>query len=1231
MNRRESGTARRRVPLARATAAALAVVLLATQALAVAGALTPRRALAMGDVVSVRASVGDDTWDGFPRTIHYFDVDDSSGSVEATGYCMNMGRYNAPTEVYDAGWRYAEGPLAHIASNGYPNTSCVAGHQLSELGARTATALAVYMQQGYIEPGPRCHIPDGAMDDGDGGYDLSVLGPRNPEVRQAAYDLWSQAQSADGEPGAAVRIYAATSGRVQDMLVVQREVEVTIRKESTDPALSGSSDEYSLEGARYEVRRAGDGSLAATAVTGADGRAVVGLAPHESYYAVEAEAPRGFVLGEERTAFQTGAEPCEVVVRDRPGKAEVTLAKQDAATGGTPQPGLSLAGATFSAVGADGVERRAATDERGVARFEGLPLGPVRIREVDAPEGYLPDEGVHEVWATADQLGPDGVAHVELGGPVGEVPVSFDIEVAKFKGHDDAGPGLVEPAAGVRFLVSRRSTGEVVGSVTTNGSGYADTSRDPSAWFGAGERPAGASGAIPYDPEGYVVSEDPQTVPEGFSPVGDWEVMPEQMADGALLQYIADDHEVTTRVQVLKEDAGTGEPVGLAGFGFQVLDEAGTPVTQEVWYPSHQVLDTFVTDGSGTVTLPDGLSAGTWTLHEVAAPAPYLLGEGDVTFVVPGTPGSGPLLTVRYADEAATGRAVVAKRAETGEPLPGAEFDLVATHDVTSPTGATQAVEGQVMAHVTTGEDGTAQVDGLPLGTGSATYAFVETLPPAGHVLDPTPHEVALSWQDASTPVVEARAESVNEANELQVEKVERNTGEPVAQTRFEWLREGDESGTQLETDADGMLRVSCVTPGTWVLREVAAAPGHVCDPTPHRARVDADGTIHGDWLDVEGGHAAATLANDMTVVEVAKLSSADESPVVGARLELRDAEGGVVDAWTSEEAPHRIERVEPGPHVIVEVEAPRGHERADDVPVEVLPVAGVQRFEMRDEPVEVGAQVDKRQAVDAQGNVTYQVDFRSTGRSWADELSVTDVLEGASEGTCELLGLVTPRARGDRDGLLNVWYRTTADDAAATGGANGTGGGAGADDAAGDGPNATLDGGHLSPWLEGDGRQLDYDGWHLWRSGVRADEPCRLDIGELGLAEDERVTQVRLEYGVVEPDFSTRDDDWSRPGLKDEADPSDPDAGRGDGLAPAVLLARTTAPGTRAVANTAQVDLYRNAGGPGLEAHDADRVATRASAPLPTTGDAGMASAALALATGLGLALAGSRAARRR
>ena len=73
-----------------------------------------------------------------------------------------------------------------------------------------------------------------------------------------------------------------------------------------------------------------------------------------------------------------------------------------------------------------------------------------------------------------------------------------------------------------------------------------------------------------------------------------------------------------------------------------------------------------------------------------------------------------------------------------------------------------------------------ASADGLALAPGGAGYAFVETAAPAGYVVDPTPHEFTIGYQDQLTPVVTIEAMATNDFTTVRLSKLDEK-GEPKA------------------------------------------------------------------------------------------------------------------------------------------------------------------------------------------------------------------------------------------------------------------------------------------------------------------------------------------------------------------------------------------------------------------------------------------------------------------
>lgn len=602
------------------------------------------------------------------------------------------------------------------------------------------------------------------------------------------------------------------------------KVRYTFSKCSANVSITDGNSEYSVEGAEYDIYRSSDNALVSHIVTDASGNAALDLEPNQAYYAVETKAPAGYTLHEGHISFRTGNSAGIEQLKDDPGYVLLHIDKKDSATLGDAQAGATLEGAEYkvTSLSTPGWEQTVSTNKDGYVLVTDVPFGKITVQEIKAPKGYKLDTEIHTYEVHPGEGTNTGTVNLEPEDDFKENPVSFDIEIAKTKGGEDdsweSDDGKGNAAAGVQFQIVSNTTEEVVGTLTTNDAGFASTkdaatcdetsisdakTDDPARpWFGSGKRNAGITGAVPYDAAGYTIREVDSTVPEGFDHVDDWTISADDLVDGTTKYYSVIDKTLNSRIQIVKTDAETGNTVPLSGFKFQVLDSDGNTMSFADPYDANGTVDTFTTDDAGQVTIPQRLKSGKYAVKEIATSAPYLLNSETVGFEVSKDyKDASPITVVKVFDRQAMGQATITKScADDGKNLKDAEYDVVAQEDVVSPDGTVRASKGQVVDHVTTGDDGTATTKKLYLGSGSATYAFIETKAPKGHVLDTTPVEFTLSYKDDKTNLVTASVEQKDKPTKVKVNKTILGTDDVLAGAKFDIWNIDDQETFQTGT-----------------------------------------------------------------------------------------------------------------------------------------------------------------------------------------------------------------------------------------------------------------------------------------------------------------------------------------------------------------------------------------------------------------------------------------------
>lgn len=487
-----------------------------------------------------------------------------------------------------------------------------------------------------------------------------------------------------------------------------------------------------------------------------------------------------------------------------------------------------------------------------------IPLGTVLIQETRAPQGYnLNDGHGRDPKVFCVRITPDGaigesvytynspqVSDTVKRGDfrlVKEVPVTVYDEAdgdmpqevkrilvpgVKFELYNDSESAVLSPETGKLVEPGNR-----VCTITVDENGLA-TTKDDNADVNGWSKPGNWTGALAYGT--YRVHEViPQDVADAFKaewgktllPVEDWKTTIREEGQYDPPQLV-NDHIPQTPLKVVKVDAETGKQVPLP-VSFQLEDASGALVTYTSHYPVTETIDTWTANERGELTLPMLLEEGDYTLLEVQAPYGYVKElEGKTFHVGEDYNGWENPLVIEFSNMPQKATITVAKTDSwTGEAVDGSVYIVKAAETIQTPDGTIRAHEGEIVATLTTGEDGKATTPELYLGT----YTVYEAKAKDGYALDVAEKTVALEYAGQDVAVYDHEEAVTNTPTDPEIKKVDALDPEtPVAGAVFHvWNDEGtfDE---EMTTDENGAISLAYAKHGSYHIQEVAPPEGYV-------------------------------------------------------------------------------------------------------------------------------------------------------------------------------------------------------------------------------------------------------------------------------------------------------------------------------------------------------------------------------------------------------------------
>jgi len=331
---------------------------------------------------------------------------------------------------------------------------------------------------------------------------------------------------------------------------------------------------------------------------------------------------------------------------------------------------------------------------------------------------------------------------------------------------------------------------------------------------------------------------------------------------------------------IFKVCSVTGNSLPQARFQIERITDTGV-----------ELVGVFTSDTNGEILL-ENIEPGRFRISEVAPAPGYIMDQTvhEVTIAA----GQRYELTITNTPRAPI---LIRKVDPQGNPLLGAEFTVT-------------TMNGAHVATVQSAHTGFAIVPNVQPGW----YIVSEVRSPEGHILSSTPQNVEVFAGQPATVTFVNHPYPI-----LQIAKVDADDGRPLLGATFRIAEANGRFVGERTTGPDGMIILTDLPPGAYVVSEIRSADGYILDATPQTVTLEPGKTARLEFRNTS-----------IPGLQLIKLDTETDRPVEGAMFDVTELQGGFKKSLgtftTGTNGTFFIPDLTPGHFVITEVRAAPGY-----------------------------------------------------------------------------------------------------------------------------------------------------------------------------------------------------------------------------------------------------------------------------------------------------------------